>query len=181
MRVEVDRWVIESPNRKYHKLKLSTRDWEQVYYLIGLLEPFSRYTKVLSKGCESGPTIHMVWHIYNDLFDHLEKQKRAARGDWKASLRDAIKKAETKFKKYYGETENPKGELLAVAAVLHPGERFRAYETRDWTAAEKRKYKKFIIEFYEEHYLRYEPARDAVVEEPREVNADPSQICRGPC
>lgn len=168
LRPAVDSWVGGSTGyaSKYKKLELSQRDWEQLEFLMALLEPFARFTKVLSLGAKSGPTIHLVWRVYNELFGHLERARNRARGPWKTGLRSAIIAAYEKFKKYYGDTENPKGELLAVAAVLNPSTRMAAYDKDHWKPTEIRKYKADILRFYGLYYKGFEPQRVEVDREP---------------
>ncbi|KJF61117.1 uncharacterized protein CIMG_13436 [Coccidioides immitis RS] len=67
---------------------------------------------------------------YNHLFQHIETEEDKAQQFIKReNIQEAIKAANLKFQKYYGDTEHPKGELLAVAAALHPSRRMRAYDS----------------------------------------------------
>jgi hypothetical protein len=65
---------------------LSIEEWCQVNYLFYLTEPFFLYTTELSKTRDV--TSHLVFKIYNVLFDHLEKsisQLQRKRVPWKCN------------------------------------------------------------------------------------------------
>jgi hypothetical protein len=53
------------------EMLLSIEEWRQVDYLLCITEPFFLYTTELSKTRDV--TSHLVFKIYNVLFDHLEK------------------------------------------------------------------------------------------------------------
>ncbi|EFW17681.1 conserved hypothetical protein [Coccidioides posadasii str. Silveira] len=131
----VDSWFQDS-SPKYQRLHLLDHDWKQLEYMVGLLQPFSQFIKLLSK--TTGPTIHL----------HLETEEdKAQQFTTRENIQEAIKAANLKFQKYYGDTEHPKGELLAVAAALHPSHSMRAYNSEDWTSDE--------CETYQQHILRF--------------------------
>ncbi|QVM12424.1 hypothetical protein D8B26_007053 [Coccidioides posadasii str. Silveira] len=170
LRQAVDLWIQDS-SPKYQRLRLLDHDWKQLEYMVGLLQPFSRFTKVLSK--TTGPTIHLVWATYNHLFQHLEREEdKAQQLTTRENIQEAIKAANLKFQKYYGDTEHPKGELLAVAAALHPSRRMRAYDSEDWTSDERETYRQYILRFYKKHYEKYEQPREVILD----VNDDIEQM-----
>lgn len=49
---------------------LDQEEWRQIGYLLWITQPF-KFTTSLSKTKDI--TIHIVFEIYNNLFDHLEK------------------------------------------------------------------------------------------------------------
>ena len=53
---------------------LSAEEWRQIEYLLWITQPFLRFTSLLSQ--TKDVTIHLVFSIYNKLFDHLEKPIR---------------------------------------------------------------------------------------------------------
>ena len=124
--------------------------------MIALLYPFYRFTRALSKFTDS--TIHQVWAIYNNLFQHLENQHSEAeyKPVWKNDLQTVIKNAQDKFDKYYKQTEHVREELYAVAAVLDPYLRMNAYRPEHWEREEQMTYRVQIVQFYEAHYMQYE-------------------------
>lgn len=56
-----------------------------------------------------GLTIHRIFQIYQDIFDHLEIQiekLKLKRMQWKVDIRQVLLKAKSKAAAYYGKTEN---------------------------------------------------------------------------
>ena len=53
------------------EMLLSEEEWCQINYLLYITEPFFYYTTKLSKTRDV--TIHLVFKIYNALFEHLEQ------------------------------------------------------------------------------------------------------------
>ncbi|OJJ98579.1 hypothetical protein ASPACDRAFT_62071 [Aspergillus aculeatus ATCC 16872] len=77
----------------------TTIEWKQMEYLLKLLYPFFLFTSCLSEN--SGPTVHKIYDIYNNLFDHLDHSiNRLAEGYIYAiaTILDPMSKLE-KFKK----------------------------------------------------------------------------------
>ncbi len=72
----VEEWLNTSDNPKLRLLRISEVEVKHMKYIVTLLYPFYCYTKALST--TSGPTIHMVWRVYNKLFQHLENQLKEA-------------------------------------------------------------------------------------------------------
>ena len=54
-------------------LVLTEDEWKQIDYLLSITQPFFNFTSVLSKTKDI--TIHIVFSIYNQLFDHLERSR----------------------------------------------------------------------------------------------------------
>ena len=55
-------------------LTLSEDKWRQIEYLLWITQPFFKFTTVLYKSKDT--TIHIVFEIYNNLFEYLEKSTR---------------------------------------------------------------------------------------------------------
>jgi hypothetical protein len=53
------------------EMLLNDEEWRQIDYLLCITEPFFDYTTELSKTREV--TAHLVFKIYNALFEHLEQ------------------------------------------------------------------------------------------------------------
>lgn len=53
------------------EMALNKDEWRQIDYLLCLTKPFYEYTLALSKTRDV--TAHLVFQIYNMLFEHLEK------------------------------------------------------------------------------------------------------------
>lgn len=51
-------------------MMLDAEEWRQIEYLLWITQPFYQLTTALSK--TKDVTIHIVFGIYNKLFDHLE-------------------------------------------------------------------------------------------------------------
>ena len=81
---------------------LSSGEWRQIEYLLFILEPFFRFTSLVSRTKDS--SIHLVFTIYNRIFDHLERAIAALRRKkvpWKQLMQSALEAASEKLSKYY--------------------------------------------------------------------------------
>ena len=65
-------------------------------------------------------TIHWMWAIYNNLFQHLKNWYSEAEYElmWKNDLQIIIKNAQNKFDKYYKWTKHVRKKFYAITAVL---------------------------------------------------------------
>jgi len=115
----INKWIDDYDSSKLKLLKLSNVKWKHIEYLITLLYSFYRYIKTLST--TSGCTVHQVWQIYNNLFQHLENQYKEAEYEieWKKSLTTAIEVAKKKFSIYYEQTKHVREEFYAIATILN--------------------------------------------------------------
>jgi hypothetical protein len=116
---------------------LSQEQWRQVDYLICILQPFHRFTTLLSKSKDV--TIHRVFKIYNKLFDHLEKsirQLRQKRVAWKQVMLASLEAAKNKLSIYYKDTDNIDGYLYAIGTILSPQDKLQFFSTTDWDPEE---------------------------------------------
>jgi hypothetical protein len=120
-------------------LSLGQEQWRQVDYLICILQPFHRFTNVLSKSKDV--TIHRVFKVYNKLFDHLEKsirQLRRKRVAWKQVMLASLEAAKNKLSIYYRDTDNMDGDLYAIGTILSPQDKLQFFSTADWDPEEGR-------------------------------------------
>ena len=108
----------------------------------------------------SGITIHRVFQVYQDIFDHLEMQiakLERKRMQWKVVMREGFLKAKSKAAAYYGKTEGPRGILFGIGACLNPYCKlnlFSEWDIHDITgeAAYGKSYKKEFIGYYDLYY-----------------------------
>jgi len=59
-----------------------------------------------------GVTIHRVFQVYQDIFDHLEmpiSKLERKRMQWEVDIREGLVKAKLKAASYYGKTESSLG------------------------------------------------------------------------
>ena len=113
---------------------LSSTEWKHIDYLIEILYPFSKFTNAISVSVNS-PTVHQVFAVYNQLFNHLEEQFRQLEGKrvlWKVKIRSALRKAIEKLREYYTKTQEYVGELYATATILAPEYKLAFFETEEW-------------------------------------------------
>jgi len=111
----------------------------------------------MSKTC--GDTIHRVFQVYQDIFDHLEMQistlERKQR-QWKVDIREGLVKAKLKAAPYHGKTKSLRGPLFGIETCLNPYCKLNLF--REWdhdpsgeTEYEK-SYKKEFIAYYDLYY-----------------------------
>jgi len=116
---------------------LNQEQWRQVDYLICILQPFHRFTTLLSKSKDV--TIHRVFKVYNKLFDHLEKsirQLRRKRVAWKQVMLASLEAAKNKLSIYYRDTDNMDSNLYAIGTILSPQDKLQFFSTADWDPEE---------------------------------------------
>ena len=133
-------------------------EWKQVEYILEVLQPIRFWTLWMSK--TRGVTIHRVFQVYQDIFDHLEMQivkLERKRMQWKVDIRQGLQKAKLKAALYYGKTENPQGLLFGIGACLNPYCKlnlFREWDFDDATGETEyeKSYNKAFIAYYDHHY-----------------------------
>ena len=115
------------------RLALRQEQWRQVDYLLSILQPFHRFTTILSK--TKDVTIHLVFKINNKLFEHLEKSIRQLRGKkvvWKQLMLASLEAAKAKLSVYYADTDKVDGYLYAIGTILSPQDKLQFFSTKDW-------------------------------------------------
>lgn len=117
---------------------LNDDQWRQIDYLLYLTKPFFDFTLALSKSREV--TSHLVFLIYNRLFEHLEKsmtQLRRKRVLWKQQILSSLEASHAKLRDYYKETDTMRGHIYAVCTMLSPDSRFQFFLSDDWVDAKE--------------------------------------------
>lgn len=112
---------------------LGAEEWRQVEYLLWITQPFFKFTSLLSQTRDV--SIHLVFSIYNKLFDHLEKstwhlqRKKVA---WKQLMLAAIHAAKEKLAHYYSMTDEVPDDLYALGTIIAPQRKLHFFSGKDW-------------------------------------------------
>jgi hypothetical protein len=112
---------------------LNNEEWRQIDYLLCITEPFFDYTTELSKTKEV--TTHLVFKLYNALFEHLEKsigQLKKKRIPWKKQMLQSLEAGRQKLGGYYSQTDGVKGHIFAICTMVAPDSKFQFFQTDDW-------------------------------------------------
>jgi len=106
-----------------------------------------------------GVTIHRVFQVYQDIFDHLEMQiskLERKRMQSKVYIRVGLVKAKLKATSYYGKTESPRGLLFDIGTCLNPYCKLNLFREWDLDASGEtvyeKSYKKEFIAYYHFYY-----------------------------
>ena len=92
-----------------------------------------------------GVTIHRVFQVYQDIFDHLEMQiSRLERKQmqWKIDILECLVKTKLKAVSYDGKTESPRGLLFCIGTCLNPYCKLNLFRERDLDARGEAEYEK---------------------------------------
>lgn len=112
---------------------LGAEGWRQVEYLLWITQPFFKFTSLLSQTRDV--SIHLVFSIYNRLFDHLEKsiwhlqRKKVA---WKKLMLAALYAAKKKLSHYYSMTDDIPDDLYAIGTIIAPQQKLQFFSGKDW-------------------------------------------------
>lgn len=136
-------------------LMLDHEDWRQIDYLLWITQPFFKFTTLLSKSKDV--TIHLVFRIYNMLFEHLEKsirQLQRKKVPWKKVMLNALHAAKDKLSSYYAQTDEVHGDLFAIATILAPYNKLQffkdwAEDEEDWVDRYRRSFSDFFKPYQE--------------------------------
>lgn len=118
----------------YSQFQLDSDEWRQVDYLLCLTQPFFAYTTALSQ--TKDVTVHNIFDIYNQLFDHLElstdrlKRKKAP---WKQAIFQALQAGQAKLRQYYSKTVQLHGNIYGVGTILAPEYKLQFFSGRAWS------------------------------------------------
>ena len=161
------RYIILYPaTEKYLKdeemewLLLSRIEQAQIRYLIGIITPFAIFTQVI--GQTRGPTLYLVFPIYNKLLGHLEESfKKLGRKNakWKRAIASGIKLAELKIKEYYSQTKGALSNLYGHAILLAPHLKDTFFKTDDWKGEWEDAYWLSLTAFFLKYYAKLESTR----------------------
>jgi len=100
---------------KFRPLWSTPDEWRQIEYILEVLQPIRFWTLWMSK--TRGVTIHRVFQVYQDIFDHWKMQiskLERKRMQWKVDICEGLVKAKLKAASYYGKTESPRGLLFGI-------------------------------------------------------------------
>ena len=112
---------------------LSSDKWQQVKYLLWITQPFFRFTTLLSK--TKYVSIHLVFSIYNKLFNHLEtsitilESKKVA---WKQLILASLKASKAKLSHYYSITDKIDNNLYIIGIILSLQQKLQFFKGIDW-------------------------------------------------
>ncbi|OQD94157.1 hypothetical protein PENVUL_c153G05266, partial [Penicillium vulpinum] len=113
---------------------LDDDQWRQIDYLLCLTKQFYDCTVALSKTREV--TSHLVFAVYNLLFEHIERsqrQLRPKRVTWKQQMFTALQASWAKLHNYYKQTDQMRGYIYPVCTMLSPEYRFQFFLSDDWS------------------------------------------------
>jgi len=136
-------------------LKLDQEQWRQIDYLLYITQPFFQFTNALSK--TKDVTIHLIFGIYNKLFDHLEKsinQLRYKKVPWKKMMLNALYVAKTKLSQYYSKTDGVPGDLFAIGTMLAPQNKLQFFLGKDWGDEWRDRYRQSFVDYFESYKQR---------------------------
>lgn len=122
-------WIDGERNKKLHVLQLSSRQWQQVKYLLALLKPFKKWTESLS--VTKGVTIHLASHVYHRVLGHLLRlENRFALKDFegKTELCAAMERGREKLAQYFVKAGRQEGLLYNLATVIDPSTKLTQYK-----------------------------------------------------
>ena len=129
LKTTIDQWIDLDRDRKYLQLQLTPDEWRQIDEAILFLKPFSDYTHDISSA--KNATIHNAFFIYNDIFDHIAKQRKRIRklprAAWIQGLLDATRSSRVVLQKYYSKTTH-RGFIYNIATILDPSKKLALYE-----------------------------------------------------
>lgn len=126
-------------------LTLSQDEWRQIEYLLWTTQPFFKFTTILCKSKDT--SIHIVFEVYNNLFEHLEKsirQLQRKRVHWKQGMLKALSAARDKLADYYGKTDDIHGDLFAIGTILAPEHKMQFFASDDWEESHRKQYRESL-------------------------------------
>ncbi|KAG0154764.1 hypothetical protein PDIDSM_332 [Penicillium digitatum] len=104
------------------EMALDNDEWRQINYLLCLTKPFYEYTLALSKTRDV--TAHLVFQIYNMLFEHLEKsikQLQRKHVPWKQQMLSSLEAGRLKLDEYYSQTDHDRDHIYAERQATSQG------------------------------------------------------------
>jgi hypothetical protein len=114
-------WWLFKKKTVYSILFLQKMKWIQVKYLIQFLKFIKDVINYLSQ--IKTITIHKIWEIYNNLFNHLKNQKKETRKIfkflWMNTLNEIIEAKRVKLAMYNDKTKQFFERFLNFVIILH--------------------------------------------------------------
>jgi len=106
-------------------------------------------------------TIYRVFQVYQDIFDHLERQISNLEGkrmQWKVDICEGLVKAKLQAASYYDKTESPRDLLVGIGTCLNPYCKLNLFQEWDHHASGGTEYEKsYKKEFLAYYHLYYAP------------------------
>lgn len=136
-------------------LTLDQEEWRQIDYLLWITQPFFKSTTALSKTKDI--TIHIVFEIYNNLFDHLENsihQLQRKKVPWKRVMLTALNATKHKLSEYYSQTDKIPGDLFAIGTILAPDSKLQFFSGKDWDNSWRQRYRQSFEDYLEPYKQR---------------------------
>jgi hypothetical protein len=158
LRLSIETFIQHWDSSDLSHLRPTSIEWRQLEYLTELLFPFYLFTSCLSEN--NGPTVHKVYDIYNNLFDHLNTsidRLSRKRAPWKQQIRDGLHDAHQKLRKYYKRTYQTEGYIYAIAAILDPMSKLEKFKKAAWVDEDVNWHDKYrrvfenVFDFYRNH------------------------------
>ena len=127
LKLVIKQWIAH--DWKFLELLLIEDELHQIDEAILFLKPFWDYTRDISS--TTNATIHNVFFIYNDIFDHIGKQwyqvSKLLKATWIHGLLDATKAVKLVLQKYYS-TTTQREFIYTLATILDPSKKLSLYE-----------------------------------------------------
>ena len=162
----INNWLQTSPD--FSPLWPTPEEWKQVEYILEVPQPIQFWTLWISK--THRVTIHRIFPVYQDIFDHLEMhiaKLERKRMQWKVDIREGLLKAKLKAAVYYGKTESPRGLLFGTGTCLNPYCKFNLFWEWDLDASGEIEYEKsYKQEFIAYYNLHYTPTNSQAPDKP---------------
>jgi hypothetical protein len=177
LRNDIQRWCIRSGETKF---QLSDDEWKHIHYILCLTKPFFVFTKVLSE--TKGVTIHNVFDIYNALFSHIDDavtKLEAKDAPWKKDVLRALRKGESKLRRYYSDTKDPHGDVYAISTILAPCHKLQFFSGEDWEDGDwAGKYRQSLREKFDIYRSRLKSGQTPAQQARNTTSSSLSQVLR---
>jgi hypothetical protein len=122
-------WWLSRENAAYSIFFFQEMKWTQVKYLIQLLKLIKNVINYLSQ--IKTITIHKIWKIYDNLFNHLKNQKKEARKIfkflWTNTLNETVEAKRAKLTMYNDKTKQSFERFLNFVIILNSEIKLKLY------------------------------------------------------
>jgi len=128
-------------------------EWKQIEYLIQITYAYCQFCDAISKS--KGITIHNVFAIYDQLFNHLEDtimKLWCKHTSWKLSMLFALEAAKRKLSDYYSKTYHKHSDIYSSAAILSPEFKLAIFNIASWEKEWKLTYRCHFLDLFFTHY-----------------------------
>ena len=136
----------------HSEFKLNAEEWRQVNYLLYITQPFYKFTTRLSQTKDT--TVHNIFRVYNQLFDHLDvliRRLGKKKVPWKQAMLHSLEVGRDKLKFYYAKTEEIHGNLYAIGTILAPQHKLQFFSGGEYSddIESRATYKAYLERFLE--------------------------------